>query len=156
MQRDEGLVAFSIVLGTDMDEAQPPSQAGFRSGYSTIDHMFVVQQLVEKYNEFNKLLFLGFVDYSKAFDSIEHPFIWQALKEQGVQHKYIRILKFIYDHSFTRIKIDNLSRRFKVAKGIKQGDPFSPKVFNSGLHKILSLSIGQERELPAIMKIYQS
>ena len=49
---------------------QPREQARFKAGYSTIDHLHVVNQLQEKANEYNWPLCFAFVDYEKAFDSI--------------------------------------------------------------------------------------
>ena len=58
-------------LTDTLDENQPREQAGFRSGYSTIDHLHTINQLIEKTLEYNKPLCLAFVDYEKAFDSRE-------------------------------------------------------------------------------------
>ena len=49
-----------------LDFHQPHEQAGFRVGYSTIDHLQVVNQLQEKANEYNMPLYFAFVDYEKA------------------------------------------------------------------------------------------
>ena len=73
-----------------LDENQPKEQAGFRNDFSVVDHIHVVKQIVEKHNEYNMPLYCSFVDYSKAFDSLEHEKIWEALKEQGIETKYIR------------------------------------------------------------------
>ena len=74
------------ISGT-LDDHQSNTQAGFRRGYSTTDNLFVLQQLIEKSIEHQMDLFLGFVDFEKAFDSIEHPFLWLAMKEHGIQNK---------------------------------------------------------------------
>jgi hypothetical protein len=52
-------------------EFQPPEQAGFRSIYGTIDHIHTMRQIIQKTEEYNQLLCLAFVDYEKAFDSVE-------------------------------------------------------------------------------------
>ena len=46
-------------------------QAGFRSGYNTVDHVFVLNTLIELYSHKRKKLFCAFIDYKKAFDSID-------------------------------------------------------------------------------------
>lgn len=61
-----------IRMEKDLERHQPPEQAGFRSNFSTTDHIFTVNQLIEKCSEFNKKIYICFVDYQKAFDSLEH------------------------------------------------------------------------------------
>ena len=51
-----------------LDSNQPAEQAGFRSNYSTNDHLQVVQQIMERYNEYAQPLCMAFIDYEKAFD----------------------------------------------------------------------------------------
>ena len=75
---------LTIRLEKIFDENQPREQAGFRSGYSTIDHLHTMNQLIEKISEYNMSLCLAFVDYEKAFDSVERTAISNALYEQGI------------------------------------------------------------------------
>ena len=70
---------LTIRLEKIFDENQPREQAGFRSGYSTIDHLHTMNQLIEKTSEHNMPLCLAFVDYEKAFDSVERTAISNAL-----------------------------------------------------------------------------
>ena len=75
-----------------LDENQLIEQAGFRSGYSTIDHIHTVNQLKENCAEYQKPLCLAFVDYEKAFDSVESKAILTSLEKQGIDKGYIDTL----------------------------------------------------------------
>ena len=46
-------------------------QAGFREGYSTNDHVFVLTHIIELYQSINKRVYCDFIDYSKAFDTVD-------------------------------------------------------------------------------------
>lgn len=123
-------------LSKTLDNSQPREQAGFRSGYSTTDHLHCITQIIEKCQEYQKPLFLAFIDFTKAFDSIEHHHIWKSLAEQGIATKYINILANIYKQSTAHIKLENTTASFKIERGVKQGDPLSPKLFNAVLESI--------------------
>ncbi|KHN85872.1 Retrovirus-related Pol polyprotein from type-1 retrotransposable element R2 [Toxocara canis] len=73
----------------NLDMFMSREQAGFRRGYSTVDHMHAVRQLVEKCNEFHIPLCLAFVDYKKAFDSVERNAVLNALDKCGVNPNYV-------------------------------------------------------------------
>ena len=64
-----------------LDENQPREQAGFRKGYSTTDHLQALNQIIEKSNEYNLPLCIGFIGYEKAFDTVEHFAIFEALSK---------------------------------------------------------------------------
>ena len=52
--------------------------------------------LKEKCREYNVPLCVAFVDYEKAFDSVQTQAILTSLQEQGIEDVYIEILKDIY------------------------------------------------------------
>ena len=58
-------------LNIQLDEQQPRKQAGFRRHYSTTDNLFVLDQLLERTREYGLPLCLLFIDYEKAFDSVQ-------------------------------------------------------------------------------------
>ena len=86
-------------LEKKLDENQPREQAGFRSKYSTTDHIHAINQLKEKCREYNIPLCVAFVDYENAFDSVQTQAILTSLQEQGIEDVYIEILKDIYTDS---------------------------------------------------------
>ena len=65
-----------------LDEKQPRRQVGFRKSYSTTDHLQALNQIIAKSNEYNLPLCIGFIDYVKAFDTVEHLAIFEALRKK--------------------------------------------------------------------------
>ena len=76
-------------------------------------------------------LSLVFIDVKKAFDSINHGAIYQALKSAGVPMLLVNYIKDLYSTSKTRIVSGpTVSSPVAVNRGVKQGDPMSPFLFN--------------------------
>ena len=79
-----------------LEENQPPEQGGFRSKFSTADHLQIINQILERTEQLSIILYMAFVEYKKAFDCIEHKSVLEAPEETGIEHKYIRIVGKIY------------------------------------------------------------
>lgn len=62
------------------EEVLPESQCGFRAGRSTINMIFILQQLQEKAIEQNQPLYMILVDFSKAFDTVDRQTLWKVLQ----------------------------------------------------------------------------
>uniref|UniRef100_A0A8R1EHP2 Reverse transcriptase domain-containing protein n=1 Tax=Caenorhabditis japonica TaxID=281687 RepID=A0A8R1EHP2_CAEJA len=90
-------------IRTTLEEAQPVEQAGFRRSFSTIDHIHSIQRILEVGREYQQPLTLVFIDFHKAFDSVEPQAIWESLKSQGVQPAYIALLQQCYTNCTTTI-----------------------------------------------------
>ena len=73
------------------------------------------------------------VDFTKAFDSITHKSIWDALKYCNIEHGYISLLKNIYRDQKAYVQTDEESNIAEIRKGTKQGDPLSSLLFNTVL-----------------------
>ena len=59
-------------------------QAGFRKGRGTRDQIANIRWIMEKAREFQKNIYLCFIDYAKAFDCVDHNKLWKILKEMGI------------------------------------------------------------------------
>ena len=123
-------------LENKLDENQPREQAGFRSKYSTTDHIHAINQLKEKCREYNIPLCVAFVDYEKAFDSVQTQAILTSLQEQGIEDVYIEILKDIYTDSSVTVHLHKESEKIRIKRGVRQGDTISPKLFTATLESI--------------------
>ena len=105
-----------------LDDNQPREQAGFRKGFSTMDHIHSINQLKEKCQEYNIPLCIAFIDYEKAFDSVETCAVLGALKEQGINNAYLKIFKDIYSDCYNTVKLHKTSDKINIKKGVRQGD----------------------------------
>ena len=119
-----------------LNENQPREQAGFRGRYSTTDNIYVINQLKEKCGEFNIPLSIAFIDYEKAFDSIQTQAILSSLQDQGIEDAYIQLMKDIYTDSSVTVHLHKESEKTNIKRGVRQGDTISPKLFTSTLESI--------------------
>ena len=98
-----------------------------------IDHLHVVNQLQEKVCEYNIPPCFAFVDYEKAFDDNGFKPVFHAFKNHGVNKAYLDIIKHLYHEATSMICLNADSKKFRLQRGIRQGDNISPRLFTSCL-----------------------
>lgn len=108
---------------------QPKEQAGFRSAFGTNDHLQSIKTLIEKTVEYNRPLALLFIDFHKAFDTVELKALIKALGECRIDYRYSKLIYNIYNNATMSIKLHESSQPIEVGRGVRQGDPMSPKLF---------------------------
>ena len=62
----------------------PDVQAGFRKGRRTRDQIANIRWIIKKAREFQKNIDFCFIDYTKAFDCVDHNKPWKILKEMQI------------------------------------------------------------------------
>ncbi|KAE9412669.1 hypothetical protein Angca_010111, partial [Angiostrongylus cantonensis] len=103
----------------------------------SMDHIQTVTRVIEVCREYHLPLVLTFVDYEKAFDSVETNAILSALVNQGVDPSYIRTLSDCYRNCTTEIQLSHRPLTIPIEKGVRQGDTISPKLFSAALQGIM-------------------
>ena len=71
----------------------PDFQAGFRKGRGTRDQIANICWIIEKAREFQKCIYFCFIDYAKAFDSVDHNKLWKILKKIGISDHLTCLLR---------------------------------------------------------------
>ncbi|KAL3683278.1 hypothetical protein R1sor_001300 [Riccia sorocarpa] len=104
-----------------------PAQTGFRRSYSTSDHTVVLHVIMEQARRHKKQLFVLYVDFSKAFDSVPRYLIWQKLVNLGVPQDLVNTVVSLY--SQVLVRLDLTSPTVESNLGVIQGCPLSPTLF---------------------------
>ena len=76
-------------------------------------------------------MWVATIDFMKAFDTITHNSIWNALKSCGIEFEYIDILKRLYKNQKSSVMTDKESDMFEIKNETMQGDPPSSLLFNT-------------------------
>ena len=80
-----------------LDQKQAEDQAGFRNSYQTTDHFATYRMIEQKCHEWCIKMWIATIDFTKAFDSITHKSIWNALNSCDNNHECISLSKKIYE-----------------------------------------------------------
>ena len=106
------------------------NQFGFMPGRSTMEAIFLVRQLMERYREHKKDLHMVFIDLEKAYDKIPRNVMWWALEKHKVPAKYITLIKDMYDNVVTSVRTSDVDTDdFPIKIGLHQGSALSPYLF---------------------------
>ena len=89
------------------------TQIGFSKKGRTSDHIFVLKCSIDKYLKcVDKELYVCFVDFRKAFNTVIHVGIMYKLQLQNINGYFYRILKSMYMSDKLCIKVDNKMTEF--------------------------------------------
>ena len=133
--------AFHRVLAKRLAGSWPLSerQKAFLLGDSLADNIWLLRSVIDYHKERFKGLNVTFVDVSKAFDSVSHQSIVLAAGRMGTPGLLLRYLSNLCRDNTVRLKwAGSMSGRLPVGRGVRQGDPLSPILFNGVMDWVLS------------------
>ena len=109
-------------------EVVPETQCGFRGNRSTVDMIFCLRQLQEKCIEQDQPLYMVFVDFSKAFDTVGRTGLWQLLMKYGCPEKFTTMIEALHTGMMANVSVGGeVSESFSVTNVVKQGCVLAPR-----------------------------
>ena len=106
-------------------------QNGFRKNRNCLEHIFTLSSIVGSRLQEKKHTFCCFVDFSKAFDFVNRDLLLFALKQIGINGKFLNMFKAMYDETEAAVKInDKITHWFHTKAGVRQGQNDSPTAFS--------------------------
>ena len=79
-----------------VNQELPVVQAGFRKGRGTRDQIATIHWIIEKAREFQKNIYLCFINYAKSFYHVDHDSLWKTLREMRIPEYLICLLRNLY------------------------------------------------------------
>ena len=106
-------------------------QTGFRKGRGTRDQIANIRWIIKKAREFQKNIYFCFIDYTKAFNYVDHNKLWKILKEMGIPDHLTCLLRNLYAGQEATVRTAHgTTDWFQIEKGVRQGCILSPCLFN--------------------------
>jgi len=97
--------------------------------------------LAEKYVKFGKYLYVCYVDFQKAFDSVWRIGLWRVMKFLGYDEKLVTLLESLYNGTMSAVRVGGgLMEWFATIIGVMQGCILSPLLFNIMLEVVMALA----------------
>ena len=109
----------------------PDVQAGFRKDRRTRNQIANICWIMEKAREFQKNIYVCFIDYAKVFDCVDNNKLWEILKEMGIPDHLTWLLRNLYTGQEATVRTGHgITGWFQIGKGVRQGCLLSPCLFN--------------------------
>ena len=136
-----GKVVLRVIrtrLKRKIEENLTQDQYGFRSGKGTTNAIFALNMIIERAVEKQKDLYLCFVDFEKAFDTVKHEEMAQMLTQIGVDSKDVRMIVNLYWEQRAAVRINSEKTDWvRIERGVRQGCVLSPDIFSLYSQKVM-------------------
>ena len=98
------------------------NQAGFRKGRSCIQQIRILRRFMESASSQDIPLFITFIDFMKAFDSIDREMMFAIIRNYNIPEKIVSAIRVLYNDLTSRVYVEGeFSEAFKIKTGFLQG-----------------------------------
>ena len=92
---------------------------GFEKARGTRDQIANIRWIIERARGFQKNIYFCFIDYTKAFDCVDHNKLWKILKKMGISDHLTCLLRYLYAGQEQKVKTGHGTRDwFHIGKGV--------------------------------------
>ena len=123
-----------------LDELLCKNQNGFREKRSTTTQILTLRRIIEGVKQKQLPAVLLFIDFSKAFDSIDRSKMEQILLAYGIPEKVVKGIMMMYSNTQAFVRSpDGDTEYFDINAGVLQGDTLAPYLFIIVLDYVLRI-----------------
>ena len=126
-----------------VDHELPDVQAGFRKGRGTRDQIANIHWITEKAREFQKNIYF-LIDYTKAFDCVDHNKLWKILTEMRIPDHLTCLLRNLYAGQEATVRTGyGTTDWFQIGEGVRPGCILTPCLFNLYAEDIMDAGLDE-------------
>ena len=107
--------------------------------------LFVLKMIIERALEVQKYLYICYIDFQKAFDTVKHEKMMEILEEIGLDRKDLRVIRNLYWNQKATVKIGEKETEWiEIRKGVRKGCILSPDLFSLYSQRVMDELEGLE------------
>ena len=144
----EGIICKRLVTFFEARSTFSHYQAAYRKNRSIFDHVLVIHDLFLEYRFFKtgprggkvkRPLYFCFLDFKKAFDTVDRNILFRKLYNAGARGKILRVVINLFSKNAANVSLNGfLSPEFTINRGVLQGSKLGPILFNLFVNDLLN------------------
>lgn len=139
-------------LNTWYESQLQEQQQGFRSARGTTDGIHILKRIQQISRRMNLPIYTLFVDLTAAFDHVNRKWMFSSIHQRlstSVNRKLIELIEMLYKYTTTALQ-QNLEDIFELSRGVRQGGPESPALFNLYIDYVIRIYLKKCKENSSI------